>query len=85
MNTIEFYQFAVNAAKDRGFKDPSITTMSGCYNGKIQHSCQLWDNTKLKHINSGLHGNPLAAIQAFKDSIEFYNKKYDEYLDTIDV
>ena len=84
MNTIEFYKFAVEAAKNRGYEKPSVTTISGCYNGDVKHSCQLWDNEKHKHINSGLHGNPVAAIQAFKDAIEFHNKTYADYVQAVE-
>ena len=85
MNTIEFYNFAVQAAKNRDYQNPSITTISGCFDGKINHSCQLWDSTKRKHINSGLHSNPVAAIQAFKDAIEFSNKIYSDHVEMVDV
>jgi len=85
MNTIEFYHFAVDVAKNRGFETPSITTLSGCYNGEVKHSCQVWDNARLKHINSGLHNNPVAAIQAFKDAIEFHNKSYADYTQSTDI
>lgn len=85
MNTIEFYHFAVDAAKSRGYNQPHVTTLSGCYSGEVKHSCQLWDNDKLKHINSGLHNNPVAAIQAFKDAIDFHNKTYANYTQSSDL
>lgn len=85
MTTTEFYNFAVLAAQERGFKEPNIVTMSGCYNGLIKHSCQLWLNDKRKHINSGLHYNPVAAIQAFKDAIDFENKTYSNVCEDVEL
>jgi hypothetical protein len=78
MTTTEFYNFAVMAAKARGFENPNIVTMSGCYQGALKHSCQLWIYEKRKHLTSGLHDNPISAIQAFKDAIEFDGRTYSE-------
>jgi hypothetical protein len=78
MTITEFYNFAVLAAKERGYEKPNIATVSGCYQGILKHSCQLWIYEKLKHINSGLHENPISAIQAFKDAIEFESKTYSK-------
>lgn len=85
MNTTDFYNFAVLAAKERGFENPNIVTMSGNYQGTIKHSCQLWINEKRKHINSGLHHNPVAAIRAFKDAIDFENKTYSKMSEDVEL
>jgi hypothetical protein len=64
MTLQDFYNFAVIAATNRGYANPKITTISGCYDGQIKHSCQLWIYEK--SVNSGLHSNPVSALQAFK-------------------
>lgn len=85
MTTTQFYNFAIMAAKDRGFEKPSIVTISGCYQGTLKHCCQLWINEKLKHINSGLHANPASAIQAFKDALDFENKTYSKMSEDVEL
>ena len=85
MSTQEFYNFAVLAAKERGFKKPNIVTISGCFQGILKHSCQLWIYDKRKHINSGLHGNPVSALQAFKDAIEYENKTYSTISEDVNI
>lgn len=69
MTTQEFYNFAVIAAKNIGYEEPKITTISGCFEGVIKHSCQLYIYKKRKFINSGLYPNPVSALQAFKDAL----------------
>ena len=76
MTTIEFYNFALIAAESKGYKNPNITTMSCCFQGEIRHTCQLWDNKKGKNIHSGQHMNPLSALEAFKDALEYEGKTY---------
>ena len=85
MTTTEFYNFAVIAAKKRGFEKPDIVTMSGCFQGTLKHSCQLWIYEKRKHINSGLHENPVSALQAFKDAIEFETKTYSKMSEDVEL
>ena len=85
MTTTEFYDLAVLAAKERGFEKPSIVTMSGCYQGTLKHSCQLWIYEKRKHICSGLHENPVSAIRAFKDAIEFESKTYSKMSEDVEL
>jgi len=78
MTTIEFYNFAVIAAKNKGYENPDISVITICNKSGVQHVCKLWDNEKKKHIESKLHKNPVASLQAFKDAIEFENKTYSE-------
>jgi len=85
MTTTEFYNLACQAAKERGFESPNITTQSGCYTGSIKHSCQLWIYNKRKFIYSGLHDNPVAAIMAFKDAIDFENKSYSNLIEDTEI
>jgi hypothetical protein len=85
MTTTDFYNFAVLAAKERGFEKPNITTISGCYCGTLKHSCQLWIYAKRKHIYSGLHENPVSAIQAFKNAIEFESKTYSNMSEDVEL
>ena len=85
MTTTEFYNFALIAAKERGFEKPHIVTTSGCYHGTLKHSCQLWISEKRKHINSGLHENPVSALQAFKDAIEFETKTYSKMSEDVEL
>ncbi len=85
MNTTDFYNLAIIAAKERGYEKPNVTTISGNYNGKINHICKLWDGIKRKHIDSGLHDNPVAAIIAFKDAIDFENKTYSKIVEDVDL
>lgn len=85
MNTTDFYNFAVLAAKERGYEKPNIVTLSGNYQGNIKHSCQLWIYEKRKHIDSGLHENPVSAIQAFKDAIDFENKTYSKMSEDVEL
>jgi len=66
MKTIDFYNFAVMAAKERGYSNPNITVHTLCDSNGIKHICKLWDNDKKKHISSTLQNNPVSAIQAFK-------------------
>ena len=76
MTTLEFYNFAVLAATERGFEKPSITTHAMCMQGNMHYSCSLWVSNKHKHIESKQHNNPIAAIQAFKDAIDFEKLTY---------
>lgn len=85
MTTQEFYHFAVIAAKNRGYDKPRITTMSGCYEGNIKHSCQLYIYEKSKFVNSGLHSNPHSALQAFEDALDFENLTYSKETENIEL
>lgn len=85
MTTTDFYNFALLAAKERGFEKPNIVTMSCCFQGTLKHSCQLWIPEKREHINSGLHENPVSAIQSFKDAIEFKNKTYSKISEDLEL
>jgi len=85
MTTQEFYNFAVIAATNRGYANPRITTVSGCYDGQIKHSCQLWIYEKRKFVNSGLHSNPVSALQAFKDALDFENLTYSKETENIEL
>jgi hypothetical protein len=85
MTTTDFYNFAVLAAKERGVEKPNIVTMSGCYQGTLKHSCQLWIYEKTKNVYSGLHENPVSAIQAFKDAIEFESKTYSKMSEDVEL
>lgn len=85
MTTQEFYNLAVMAAKEKGIEKPNISTISGCYNGAIKHSCQVFIAAKRKHIYSGLHNNPVSAILAFKDAIEFEFKEYSTMQEDIEI
>lgn len=78
MTTTEFYNFAVIAAKKRGYKNPNITVHTICTSNGIKHICKLWDNVKRKHIDSALQNNPVSALQAFKDAMDSENKTYDQ-------
>lgn len=46
MTTIDFYNFAVMAAKKRGYSNPYITVHTICDSNGINHICKLWDNDK---------------------------------------
>ena len=85
MTTTEFYRSAVQIAEEAGFEKPSVTTISGAYHGVIQHSCQLWINERFKRVTSGMQNNPNAALQAFKDAIEFENKEYSKEISDIEL
>lgn len=85
MTTQEFYNFALIAAKNRGYENPKIVTMSGCYEGNIKHSCQLFILEKRKFVNSGLHPNPVSALQAFKDALDFENLTYSKETENIEL
>jgi hypothetical protein len=85
MKTIDFYNFAVMAAKERGYSNPNITVHTLCDSNGIKHICKLWDNDKKKHISSTLQNNPVSAIQAFKDAIDFENKTYSKMSEDVEL
>lgn len=85
MTTSEFYKYAVLAAEERGFKNPKVTTISGTYEGDLLHSCALWNPKKKTFISSGMRNNPIAAISAFKDAIDFDAKEYSAYVEDVDL
>lgn len=85
MTTQDFYNLAVLAAKDRGYENPSITTHTLCDSKGIKHICKLWDAGKRKHISCDLQNNPVSAIQAFKDAIDFENKTYSKMEEGLDI
>lgn len=84
MNTQEFYDMAVLAAKELGIEKPNVTTLSGCFDGKIKHSVQIFLPEKRKCLHSELHQNTSAAIQGFKDVLEFNLKEYSKETELID-
>ena len=85
MNTTEFYNFAVLAATERGYEKPSITTHAMCRDGNMYYICSLWLGIKHKHIESGQHNNPIAAIQAFKDAIDYEKLTYSKQQEDMDL
>lgn len=85
MTTAEFYNLAVLAAKERGYENPNITVHSLCDANGIKHICKLWDSSKKKHIDSTLQNNPVSAIQAFKDAIDFENKTYSKMSEDVEL
>lgn len=77
MNTQQFYDKAVLIVKDKtGSENPGVTTVSGCYNGNILHSCLYWDG--MHHIRSRQLGDPMEALKSFEDAITFHLKKYED-------
>lgn len=85
MNIQEFYDTAVLTAKELGIEKPNVTTISGCFDGTIRHSVQIWMSEKRKHLYSELHNNPNSAIQSFKDVLEFSLKEYSKKTELIEV
>ena len=85
MTTTEFYNFAILAAKERGYTNPDITVHTICTSSGIANICKLWDHEKKKHISSAIQSNPVSAIQAFKDAIEFENKRYSEIQEDVEL
>ena len=57
----------------------------GCFEGVIKHSCQLYNYKKRKFINNGLHPNPVSALQAFKNALEFENLGYSTETENIEL
>lgn len=74
MTTQEFYNLAVMAAKEKGYENPIVTVHTLCDKSGINHICKLWDGNK--YIDSKLQKNPVSAIMAFKDAIDFHLKTY---------
>jgi hypothetical protein len=84
MNTQDFYDKAIDIAKEFGIEKPNVTTSSGCYNGSIKHSCSIYIHDKRIIISSELHNNPVSALLAFKDAIEFKFKEYNQETKSIE-
>ena len=85
MTTQDFYNFAILAAKERGYETPNVIVHTLCSSNGIKHICSLWDCNKKRHIESGLQNNPVSAIQAFKDALDFQNKKYSQTSEDIEL
>lgn len=87
MTANDFYNFAVIAAKQRGYENPSVTIVVICTSPQdgLNYVCKLWDRKKSKHIESKFHKNPLAALQSFKDAIDFENKTYSDISEDIEL
>lgn len=85
MTTQDFYNFAILAAKERGYETPNVIVHTLCSSNGINHICRLWDNNKKKHIESKLQNNPVSAIQSFKDALDFENKKYSQIEESIEL
>lgn len=83
MDLQQFYNLAIEAAKERGYENPIITTISGCYQGNISHSINLWDGKK--YIYGGQHKSPEASLQSFKDVVDFNNKQYADNIKSIQI
>lgn len=83
MDLQQFYNLAIEAAKERGYENPNVTTISGCFKGNISHSINIWDG--VKHIYSAHHKSPEAALQSFKDAIDFNNKQYPDNIESIEI
>lgn len=78
MTTKEFYNLAVQAAKERGFENPKpvvITMMSE--SDRCCNFCKLWIPDKRKYIEGKIQNNPSAAIESFKDSLDYEMKVYE--------
>lgn len=76
MNTQEFYDKAVEIVKDKtGNKNPDVTTVSGCYNGNILHSCNYWNGRVFVH--GRMLGDPEEVLKSFEDAIALHLKTYD--------
>lgn len=85
MTTKEFYNLAILAAEERGYADTNITVHTICTSSGIANICKLWDYEKKKHISSAIQSNPVSAIQAFKDAIDFENKRYSEIQEGVEL
>lgn len=84
MNTTDFYNHAVRSAVERGFENPQIATFSGFrFAGKLVHSCCI--RIEMELVESGYHADPVAAIMAFKDRLDLYNKKYSKESSDVEI
>lgn len=83
MDLVEFYDIAKEIAEQHGYKEPKIVVMSGCYEGRIRHTCQLWDMAKGKHVYSEQHTSPKSALEAFNDNLIHHKKEYPTDIQSI--
>ncbi len=85
MTTQNFYKFAVLAAQNRGYQNCDIIVHTICDKNGTKHIIKLWHNDKKKYIESTLQTNPVSAIQAFKDALDFENKTYSKISEGVEI
>lgn len=83
MTLEEFNTAAVAIVKEFGMNGVSVNVMCGILNGKTFYSCTK--HYQLKTIESGHQNNPTAALNAFRDAIEYRLKSYNSRVDNITI
>ena len=82
MTLEDFYKYACLAAKYRGFDVPKdIKVNAVIHGGIVFYSATIWINKK--QVYGSLQKNPVAAIRAFKHSINFYKHEYSQQSEDI--
>lgn len=82
MTTKEFYNLAVETAKQYGFENPKVSVITLMSEpDKYFHVCKLWRPDKRMFIEGKAQNNPSASIQSFKDALEYEMKVYDTLSD----
>lgn len=85
MTLTDFYNYAVLAAQEYGYKKPDIKVIIIYDNLGINHICKLWDKDKKIHIASTIQNNPISAIKAFRDALDYENKTYSKLSEDVDI
>jgi hypothetical protein len=85
MNLLDFYKIACLTAKHRGFDIPAQINVYAFINGgDLYYEVNIYINGE--RIKGKQQKNPVAAIRAFKNALNFhkhqYNKQY-EYIELI--
>ena len=83
MTLLDFYKYACLAAKHRGFDLPKKVNVSAMvHGGEIYYYVSIWMEGN-KKVECRLQRNPVSAIRAFKNAINFYKHEYSKQVEDI--
>lgn len=78
-----FHDFGILAAKERGYDTDNINAFAINLGGKQSYSLECW--TGKETIRGGNFNNPAAAVQAFKDALDYQSKTYSQITEDIEL
>jgi len=84
MTLLDFYKIACLTAKHRGFDTPRlINVYAFIYGGDLVYGITIYINGEC--IKGKQQKNPVSAIRAFKNALNFYKHKYSKQAEYIEL
>lgn len=84
MNLLDFYKTACLTAKHRGFDTPRlVNAYAFIYGGDLWYEINIYINDEC--IKGKQQKNPVAAIRAFKNALNFHKHQYSKQYEYIEL